>query len=187
MQHDVAVSHFVPELGGHLVEVLRSLGARVVEDRRADGAERELSPPLRAPVAIFISHGYWSSMQRPSPRYRLLRWALEDAVEAAMLYPPPADPSEKPRVAIAVCCVFSDSELATFGFPPGLRRQDCTRALERAFSVLDTCSDPHDSLLLRARERLGNGWRLDLRFDELDGEWVTAGIERSAERRLVSA
>lgn len=187
MQHDFAVSHFVPELAEHLVQVLRGLGAHVVEDRRKRSRDHGLGPLLAAPVAVFIRFEYLMALQHAgvSPRYRLLKWALEDAVEAATLYPLRKSGEEEPRSAITLCCVFEPTELASFRFPPGLGRRGRERALARFFSVLETCAGAEDSLLSRARQRLGSGgWRLDLRFDEREGEWVVAGIDQDEAPRV---
>ena len=179
MQFQIAVSHFMPTLAGPLVMGLRRVGARVIEDHRTP-EEAPTDPLFPAPIALFIGHDYLAGLTHPAAaeRYRLLKWAIGDAVGSA---------TRAPRLerrgaggqdaALSLTCVFSRAELACFLFPPGLGHSATEHALERMFSVLEACSRGDDSLLIRARERLGTeSWRILLRFDERVREWVPAGI-----------
>lgn len=181
MQFQIAVSHIVPTLAEPLVLGLRRLGARVIEDPRP-GPEDTLNPLFSAPIALFISHDYLAGLAHPAAaeRYRLLRWAIGDAVATATRASPlrgRGRGAAAPEGALSLTCVFSGGELASFLFRPGLRERAREQALERMFSVLEACARRDDSLLIRARQRLGTeSWRILLRFDERRGEWVPGAV-----------
>ena len=179
MQFQIAVSHFMPTLAGPLVLGLRRVGARVIEDHRTP-EEAPTDPLFPAPIALFIGHDYLAGMTHPAAaeRYRLLKWAIGDAVGSATRAPRLERRGASVQdAALSLTCVFSRAELACFLFRPGLGDSATEHALERMFSVLEACSRGHDSLLTRARERLGTeSWRILLRFDERVREWVPAGI-----------
>lgn len=179
MQFQIAVSHFMPTLAGPLVAGLRRVGARVIEDHRTP-EEAPTDPLFPAPIALFIGHDYLAGLTHPAAaeRYRLLKWAIGDAVSTATRAArPDRRATGVPDAALSLTCVFSRAELACFLFRPGLGDRAAEHALERMFSVLEACSRGDDSLLIRARERLGTeSWRILLRFDERVREWVPAGI-----------
>ncbi|HUH13908.1 MAG TPA: hypothetical protein VMK65_12405 [Longimicrobiales bacterium] len=188
MQFQIAVSHIMPTLAQPLVEGLRRIGARVIEDPREQEEVRH-DPLFPAPVTLFISHEYLAGLTHPAAaeRYRLLKWAIGDAVTSASRAPRPRwrpQAAGMPEIALSLTCVFSRGELASFLFRPGRGERVTEQALERMFSVLEACSRTDDSLLLRARERLGTkSWRIMLRFDDRQREWVPAGIVGAGRRQ----